>query len=88
MIRPVSCFGCGMKTKIFIRKVRTKYKESIIVLHNAPVHFCVKCNEVMVPFEVLMTFKYAKTLELKQGINEFDFGYIYTQMKGSSTGKG
>jgi len=73
MIKSLTCIVCGQKTKIFIRRIRTKHNEDVLLLKNAPIYFCEKCHEVTIPYEVMMTFKFLKTLKLNRGVNEFDF---------------
>lgn len=81
MVRTIRCIHCGSRTNLIYKSLRSRHDRSIIILNNAPMHYCPKCNDNLISAEAITTFRYIKALPLKPGDNEFNFTDTYPKIE-------
>ena len=82
----VKCIHCSTITSLIYKSVKSKSKRGLILLDNAPMHYCPHCNDSLISLETIAAFKYIRTLPLIQGeYNSFDYNTIQDKLSAGRT---
>ena len=82
MTPKLKCIHCHSPIKPVYQTIKSISKEAGIVLDNAPMYYCPKCNDNLISLEAIEAFNYIRKLPLNSGeINTFDYNAIKEHLK-------
>jgi YgiT-type zinc finger domain-containing protein len=76
MIQPIRCIHCGTKTRIITQTIKSRVNRRKIALHNTPVHYCPKCDDILISLEALSVLNYIKSLPAEKIADDFDYDQL------------